>query len=293
MPTGTQSNLCALMAHCGRGDEYIVGQMAHTYRWEGGGAAVLGSIQPQPLAQQPDGTLRWPTSKPPSSPTTRTLRARGCWRWRTPGAARCCRCPTSKPPPRWRAQAAGHPPGRRTPVQRRGGFGHAGGRDRPPLRQRLGVLQQGPGRAGRLGPGGQRATDRPRPPRAQDAGRRHAPGRRAGRRRAACAGPPCRAPGRRPRPRAPRWPKACRAAGRGVQPPQTNIVFVDLAPDKGAGAVERLRDAGVLCTGLYRLRLVTHLDVDAAADIERASPCCAPTLTQERSDPCPSPTPKR
>ena len=39
MPTGTQSNLCALLAHCQRGDEYLVGQMAHTYRWEGGGAA--------------------------------------------------------------------------------------------------------------------------------------------------------------------------------------------------------------------------------------------------------------
>ena len=50
MPTGTQSNLCGLMAHCGRGDEYIVGQLAHTYKYEGGGAAVLGSIQPQPLA---------------------------------------------------------------------------------------------------------------------------------------------------------------------------------------------------------------------------------------------------
>lgn len=57
VPTGTQSNLCALMAHCQRGDEYIVGQMAHTYRWEGGGAAVLGSIQPQPLSHQSDGTL--------------------------------------------------------------------------------------------------------------------------------------------------------------------------------------------------------------------------------------------
>ncbi|MEI8171353.1 MAG: beta-eliminating lyase-related protein, partial [Rhodoferax sp.] len=57
MPTGTQSNLCAIMAHCQRGDEYIVGQMAHTYRWEGGGAAVLGSVQPQPLNHQPDGTL--------------------------------------------------------------------------------------------------------------------------------------------------------------------------------------------------------------------------------------------
>jgi len=57
VPTGTQSNLCALMAHCGRGDEYLVGQMAHTYRWEGGGAAVLGSIQPQPIAQQADGSI--------------------------------------------------------------------------------------------------------------------------------------------------------------------------------------------------------------------------------------------
>ncbi len=57
MPTGTQSNLCALMAHCGRGDEYIVGQLAHTYRYEGGGAAVLGSIQPQPLAQDAGGQM--------------------------------------------------------------------------------------------------------------------------------------------------------------------------------------------------------------------------------------------
>jgi threonine aldolase len=57
LPTGTQSNLTALMAHCERGDEYIVGQNAHTYKYEGGGAAVLGSIQPQPLANAPDGTL--------------------------------------------------------------------------------------------------------------------------------------------------------------------------------------------------------------------------------------------
>jgi threonine aldolase len=56
-PTGTQSNLAALMSHCGRGDEYLVGQEAHTYRFEAGGGAVLGSIQPQPLANRPDGTL--------------------------------------------------------------------------------------------------------------------------------------------------------------------------------------------------------------------------------------------
>ena len=57
VPSGTMSNLLALMAHCGRGDEYIVGQQAHTYKYEGGGAAVLGSIQPQPLENQADGSL--------------------------------------------------------------------------------------------------------------------------------------------------------------------------------------------------------------------------------------------
>ncbi|MBK7661103.1 MAG: low-specificity L-threonine aldolase [Betaproteobacteria bacterium] len=56
-PSGTQSNLAALMAHCARGEEVILGQDAHTYRYEGGGAAVLGSIQPQPLANRADGTL--------------------------------------------------------------------------------------------------------------------------------------------------------------------------------------------------------------------------------------------
>jgi threonine aldolase len=57
VPTGTQSNFCAVLSHCQRGDEYIVGQMAHCYRWEGGGAAVLGSVQPQPIAHAVDGTL--------------------------------------------------------------------------------------------------------------------------------------------------------------------------------------------------------------------------------------------
>ncbi len=57
VPTGTMSNLLGLLAHCERGDEYIVGQQAHTYKYEGGGAAVLGSIQPQPLEVQADGSL--------------------------------------------------------------------------------------------------------------------------------------------------------------------------------------------------------------------------------------------
>ena len=57
VPSGTMSNLLGLMAHCERGEEYIVGQQVHTYKYEGGGAAVLGSIQPQPLEFQADGTL--------------------------------------------------------------------------------------------------------------------------------------------------------------------------------------------------------------------------------------------
>ena len=57
VPSGTMSNLLGLLAHCERGDEYLVGQQAHTYKYEGGGAAVLGSIQPQPLAMAADGSL--------------------------------------------------------------------------------------------------------------------------------------------------------------------------------------------------------------------------------------------
>ncbi len=57
VPSGTMSNLIALLSHCQRGDEYIVGQQAHTYKYEGGGAAVLGSIQPQPLEFAADGSL--------------------------------------------------------------------------------------------------------------------------------------------------------------------------------------------------------------------------------------------
>jgi threonine aldolase len=55
--SGTQANLLALMSHCERGDEYLCGQQAHNYKFEGGGAAVLGSIQPQPVENENDGTL--------------------------------------------------------------------------------------------------------------------------------------------------------------------------------------------------------------------------------------------
>ena len=56
-PSGTQANLVGLLSHCQRGDEYLVGMDAHTYKYEGGGAAIFGSIQPQPLVQDVDGTI--------------------------------------------------------------------------------------------------------------------------------------------------------------------------------------------------------------------------------------------
>jgi threonine aldolase len=78
-PTGTQSNLAALMTHCQRGDEVILGSEAHSYRYEAGGLAVLGSIQPQVVPTRPDGTLDLDTVealvKPddPHFPRTRLL----------------------------------------------------------------------------------------------------------------------------------------------------------------------------------------------------------------------------
>ena len=89
LPTGTQSNLAALMAHCQRGDEYLVGQDAHTYRFEAGGAAVLGSIQPQPLENEVMAPSISTGSRPPSNPTTRTSRAPAWSPSKTPLAAAC------------------------------------------------------------------------------------------------------------------------------------------------------------------------------------------------------------
>ncbi|MEE4278137.1 MAG: low-specificity L-threonine aldolase [Halieaceae bacterium] len=56
-PSGTQSNLIAILSHCQRGHEYVVGQTGHTYLYEAGGAAVLGGIQPNPMPFDEDGTL--------------------------------------------------------------------------------------------------------------------------------------------------------------------------------------------------------------------------------------------
>ncbi len=89
VPSGTQSNLLALLAHCERGDEYLVGAEAHTYKFEGGGAAVLGSIQPQPIPHEPDGSLsieRLAAAVKPVDPhfaRTRLLALENTWHGRT------------------------------------------------------------------------------------------------------------------------------------------------------------------------------------------------------------------
>lgn len=55
--SGTMGNLVSLLAQCGRGDEVILGDQAHTYMYEQGGTAALGGIHPRVLKNQPDGTL--------------------------------------------------------------------------------------------------------------------------------------------------------------------------------------------------------------------------------------------
>ncbi|MDP1899619.1 MAG: low-specificity L-threonine aldolase [Rubrivivax sp.] len=270
VPTGTQSNLCALMAHCQRGDEYIVGQMAHTYRWEGGGAAVLGSIQPQPLPQQADGSIRLEDIEANIKPDdahfarTRLLALENTWGGQVlpsgyieaaTALARRKGLATHLDGARLfnAAVASGMPAidiarpfdsvsvcfskGLGAPV----GSALVGSREFIARAHRLRkMLGGGMRQAGVLAAAASFALEHHIERLAED----HANAR------ALAEG----LQGLR---------------GVTVQPPQTNILFVDLAPEKAAGVVERLRGAGVLCTGLYRLRFVTHLDV-SSADIARA-----------------------
>jgi len=270
VPTGTQSNLCALMAHCGRGDEYLVGQMAHTYRWEGGGAAVLGSIQPQPIAQQSDGSLALAdieaNIKPDDAhfPVTRLLTLENTWGGKVlplsyieaattlarsrglathlDGARLFNAAVASNTPAR---QIASHfdsvsvcfSKGLGAPV----GSALCGSRALIARAHRTRkMLGGGMRQAGVLAAAAAYALEHHVARLADD----HANARRL-------------AEGLQGLP------------GVKVEPPQTNILFVDLDPGREGGAVARLREAGLLCTGLYRLRLVTHLDV-STEDIDRA-----------------------
>ena len=94
-PSGTQTNLIALLSHCQRGHEYIVGFSAHTYKYEGGGAAVLGGIQPCPIPFNGRGELLRFGGEVMKNvagyPTMPTSPSPGSCAWRTRRTARCCR----------------------------------------------------------------------------------------------------------------------------------------------------------------------------------------------------------
>lgn len=96
LPTGTQANLVALLSHCERGEEYIVGQAAHNYLFEAGGAAVLGSIQPHPIDAAADGTLPLDKVAMKIKPDDIHFARTNYSVWKTPTTAKCCRVNTLK-----------------------------------------------------------------------------------------------------------------------------------------------------------------------------------------------------
>jgi threonine aldolase len=286
MPSGTQSNLCALMAHCERGDEYIVGQNAHTYRYEGGGAAVLGSIQPQPLTQNASGEMALADIAAAIKPIdchfarTRLLALENTWNGHAMSQA-------------YLAQATGlvrqhglavHLDGARlfnaavaqadggsvTASVRRivdhfdsvsvcfsKGLGAPVGSALCGSRQLIDkalrwrkVLGGGLRQSGILAAAALHALDHQVDRLADD----HALAQRL-------------AQGLQGLP------------GLNVRSAQTNIVFVDVADGRGPALLEDLKAHGVLATGLIGLRFVTHLGVDAAG-IDHALACISRFMAQ-------------
>lgn len=280
VPTGTQSNLCAILSHCQRGDEYIVGQMQHCYRWEGGGAAVFGSVQPQPLNHQPDGTLALAeieASIKPDDPhfartrllalentlggkllpfdyienATALAKSKGLARHLD--GARLFNAAVAQATPRGDAMKEARrvaqcfdsvsvcfSKGLGAPV----GSALCGSRDFIARARRVRKMAGGAMRqAGVLAAAATYALDHHVERLAED----HALAQRLAQ---GLAG----------------------IEGLQVEAPQTNIMFVDLtgpARERSDALLKHLAAQGVLATGLYRLRFVTHLDVDAAG-IDRA-----------------------
>ncbi|MEJ7688531.1 MAG: low-specificity L-threonine aldolase [Variovorax sp.] len=277
VPTGTQSNFCAILAHCQRGDEYIVGQQAHAYRWEGGGAAVLGSVQPQPLEHQPDGSLALKDIEAAVKPDdahfarTRLLAlentiggkllpmayveeatqlARRLGLARHLDGARLFNAATAQAAQRGSKDV-------RAEARRIAGcfdsvsvcfskglgapVGSAlcGSRELIARAHRIRKMAGGGMRqAGMLAAAASHALEHHVERLAQD----HALARRLA---DGLAG----------------------IDGLEFEAPQTNLLFVDLTGDakaRGAELLAHLKQHGVLATGLYRLRFATHLDVDAA-----------------------------
>lgn len=280
MPSGTQSNLCGILAHCGRGDEYIVGQLAHTYRYEGGGAAVFGSVQPQPLAQDAQGCMALDdiaaAIKPddPHFARTRLLCLENTWNGHpmpdgyVAAATRLARergLATHLDGARlFNAAVATAAPGQGVWARLRQladpfdslsvcfskglgapvGSALCGPRDLIERARRVRKMAGGGLRqAGLLAAAALHALDHHVQRLADD----HALAQRL-------------ADGLRG------------IDGLTVRSAQTNIVFVDVADGRGPALLAYLRDHGVLATGLIGLRFVTHLDVDAAG-IDHAVAC--------------------
>ncbi len=264
MSSGTQSNLCAVLAHCGRGDEYIVGQLAHTYRYEGGGAAVLGSVQPQPLVNEPDGTLKLDDIAAAIKPDdahfarTRLLALENTWNGQVLSAA-------------YTAQACelAHARGLATHLDGARLFNAAVASNRTvaelardfdsvsicfskglgaPIGSMFIGSRELVARAHRMRKmvgGGLRQVGLLAA--AADHALTHHVERLATDHRLAKQ----LADGLAALP------------GITVTPPQTNIVFVQISGGRGPALLDHLRARGVLATGLTGLRFVTHMDVDA------------------------------
>jgi threonine aldolase len=281
VPTGTQSNLCGVLSHCQRGDEYIVGQMQHCYRWEGGGAAVFGSVQPQPINHQPDGSLAIAdieaAIKPddPHFARTRLLALENTlggkllpftYLQQATALAKRKGLATHLDGARLFnaavAQAGATGSDARSEARRiaslfdsvsvcfsKGlgapvGSALCGSRDFIARARRIRKMAGGAMRqSGLLAAGASYALEHQVERLAED----HALARRLAE---GLAG----------------------IEGLQVEAPQTNILFVDLvgpARERSGALLEHLNGQGVLATGLYRLRFVTHLDVDAAG-VDRA-----------------------
>lgn len=266
MASGTQSNLCALLAHCGRGDEYIVGQLAHTYRYEGGGAAVLGGIQPQPLTNQPDGSLKLDDIAAAIKPDdahfarTRLLTLENTWNGQVLPAsyvAEACGLARSR-------GLATHLDGARlfnaavasgrTVADLARDFDSVSICFSKGLGAPVGSMLVGSReliarahRVRKMVGGGMRqlgllaaAADHALTHHVDRLADDHALARRLAEGLAALPGVT-------------------------VTPPQTNIVFAQVSDGRAPALLAHLASRGVLATGLIGLRFVTHLDVDAAA----------------------------
>jgi len=269
VPTGTQSNLCALMSHCQRGDEYLVGQMAHCYRWEGGGAAVLGSIQPQALTQQPDGSLSLAdieaAIKPDDAHFARTRLL--CLENTIGGQVLSADYMVAASALALRHGLARHLDGARL-------FNAAAAQAGDVLANARAIcanfdsvsvcFSKGLGApAGSVLCGSADLIARARRWRKVAGGGMRQTGLLAAAAQYALDHHLERL--RQDHALAHQLAQGLQGLqGLRVELPHTNIVFVDVAPERGAALQAHLKAAGILITGLYRLRFVTHLDVDAA-----------------------------